>query len=124
MQNPYNLFSGWGKIQHPGNSHTMLQQARMSILDTQICQQKINSWPYRHINIRETMVCAGEIGSIKIACHGDSGGPLVCQDTNGRYILHGVVSFGSARCSTTESYSVFTRVTEYVLWIKQNMWSN
>ena len=76
------------------------------------------------MTIRETMVCAGDIGSIKDTCHGDSGGPLVCQDTNGRYILHGVVSFGSPRCSTADSYGVYTRVTEYVLWIKQNMWSN
>ena len=123
-QNLYKLLSGWGKIQHPGSAHPMLQEARISILDTQICQQKINKWPYGRLNITEKMVCAGETDSVKSGCHGDSGGPLVCQDTNGRFILHGVVSFGSTSCNTADSYTVFTRVTEYVEWIKQSLWSN
>ena len=99
----------------------MLQQAQMSILDTKICQQKIYKWPYGPLNITDKMVCARKPDSMDNDFHGDIGGPLVCQDNHGRFILHGVVSFGSPRCSNPNSYSVFTRVTEYAEWIERHV---
>lgn len=51
------------------------------------------------------------------ACHGDSGGPLVCQESNGTWILNGIVSWGSGKCDTSEGYTVFVRVSQYTKWI-------
>ena len=57
----------------------------------------------------------------KSACQGDSGGPLVNQDTNNRFFLHGVVSWGGPRCSLYQTYSIFVRVTEFVDWINNTL---
>ena len=36
------LFStGWGKIQHPGGSHPILQQAEMPPVSNAVCQEKL-----------------------------------------------------------------------------------
>ena len=69
--------------------------------------------------VTDNMVCAG--GNDKSSCHGDSGGPFVCPDTNGRYIVHGVVSWGNPRCSTKDFYTVFARVSKYTAWIQSVM---
>ncbi|XP_065059399.1 enteropeptidase-like isoform X4 [Rhopilema esculentum] len=112
--------TGWGKIQHPGSSHPMLQQARLFIMDSQVCQRKLSGSSI-YLRITNKMVCGGENGTNKSGCHGDSGGPLVHQDTNNRFIQHGVVSWGSPRCNSNESSSVFARVTEFVDWIKNTL---
>ena len=111
---------GWGKIQHPGNSHTMLQQAMLPVLNSTFCQSKIDKLGWG-LKITDQMVCAGEVGSKKSGCHGDSGGPFVCPDRTGRFYLHGDVSWGSGQCDTSQAYSVFARVTEFVDWIKETL---
>ena len=65
------------------------------------------------------MLCAGSVGEddVVTACMGDSGGPFVCKEDN-RWVMQGVVSWGSYRCEATHMYSVFTRVSMYVDWIK------
>ncbi|XP_011833460.1 PREDICTED: chymotrypsin-like elastase family member 2A, partial [Mandrillus leucophaeus] len=49
---------------------------------------------------------------------GDSGGPLNCQAADGRWEVHGIVSFGSSLgCNNPQEPSVFTRVSKYIDWI-------
>lgn len=49
---------------------------------------------------------------------GDSGGPLNCQAEDGKWQVHGVVSFGSTfGCNYYRKPSVFTRVSNYIDWI-------
>lgn len=49
---------------------------------------------------------------------GDSGGPLNCQNADGSWDVHGVVSFGSSMgCNYYKKPSVFTRVSAYMNWI-------
>lgn len=61
------------------------------------------------------------IGNGSSACYGDSGGPLSCMES-GRYVLHGVTSFGAAECRGYPT--VFAKVSEYVAWIDTTMESN
>ena len=46
----------------------------------------------RHVS--KSILCAGDAGvTSRSGCHGDSGGPFVCQKPDGRWFLHGVVSW-------------------------------
>nr|CAD7580493.1 unnamed protein product [Timema californicum] len=72
-----------------------------------------------------TQLCAG--GNLgKDACRGDSGGPLMGKrespttSQEQTYQL-GIVSFGSIPCGSNKAPSVFTRVSEYLDWILDNI---
>ena len=68
-----------------------------------------------------TMICAkNENNFWTSGCHGDSGGPLVCGNKQGKMVLHGAVSWGSNTCDALEHHTVFTRITSFITWIKEN----
>lgn len=49
---------------------------------------------------------------------GDSGGPLNCQNADGSWDVHGVVSFGSGEgCNVLQKPTVFTQVSSYINWM-------
>lgn len=55
---------------------------------------------------------------LSLILQGDSGGPLNCQNSDGSWDVHGVVSFGSGLgCNYYKKPSVFTRVSAYIGWI-------
>jgi len=60
-----------------------------------------------------TMLCAWAKGTD--ACQGDSGGPLTVAE-NGKYVLLGVVSYGSG-CATQHP-GIYARVQGFLPWIK------
>ncbi|XP_037087690.1 serine protease 30-like [Pollicipes pollicipes] len=64
------------------------------------------------------MVCAGHVAGGTDACHGDSGGPLACRSDDGRWLLTGVVSYGTG-CGNELNPGVYTRVGFYVPWIRR-----
>lgn len=49
---------------------------------------------------------------------GDSGGPLNCQNEDGAWEVHGIVSFGlGLSCNFPKKPTVFTQVSSYSDWI-------
>lgn len=59
------------------------------------------------------------INCVPPSFQGDSGGPLNCQGADGRWEVHGIVSFGSSLgCNYYHKPSVFTRVSAYNNWIQ------
>ena len=102
--------------------HNVLQQARLQIPTNKVCNDKnskldINGMQF---NVTDSMMCGGDGGATNLSgCQGDSGGPFVCE-VNGKWELHGVVSWGSATCSADKGYTVFARVTKFLSWIREN----
>jgi len=67
------------------------------------------------------MLCAGFGGSSSISgCNGDSGGPFVCPE-GGKFVLRGAVSWGVPGCPAGKTFSVFTRISSFVDWIKDRI---
>lgn len=110
---------GWGRTIGGGKPANILQQAIMPVVDHQTCAEANKDLVPVD---QQSMVCAGyaTAGNVISGCQGDSGGPFVCEE-NGRFFLHGAVSWGNPRCEADSSYSVFARVSSYVDWIKHKM---
>ncbi|XP_068723499.1 chymotrypsinogen A-like [Montipora capricornis] len=100
--------TGWG-LTSAGQPARILQQARLPLASHSECER---SFPFGILD-QNAHLCAGASGSG--GCNGDSGGPLACE-VNGKWVLHGAVSFGQRNCPTTH-HTVFTRITSYVDWI-------
>ncbi|KAM6222810.1 kallikrein-15 [Rhynchocyon petersi] len=118
------VVSGWGLVSSddPGTTGSPTSQvsvpdtlhcANISIISTGSCNK---DYPGRLLN---TMVCAGVEGGGTDSCEGDSGGPLVCGG-----VLQGIVSWGDVPCDTTTKPGVYTKVCQYMGWIRETMKRN
>jgi V8-like Glu-specific endopeptidase len=63
-------------------------------------------------------ICAGFTAGGVDTCYGASGGPLAVSDKAGRKYQVGITSWGEG-CALPDRYSVYTRVSAFVDWIKQ-----
>ncbi|KAM9429673.1 elastase 2 [Salvelinus alpinus] len=112
--------TGWGRLWTGGPIADALQQALLPVVSHTNCT-KPDWWGSL---VTSSMVCAGGNGDLA-SCNGDSGGPLNCQNSDGSWDVHGVVSFGSSMgCNYPKKPSVFTRVSAYISWINNVMTSN
>ena len=97
----------------------VLQQGRLNVPSNAVCDRF--NWRGIRMHVRPSMICGGDGGRTRLGgCQGDSGGPFVCN-INGRWELHGAVSYGSTRCESYRSYTVFSRVNYLKGWIQQTM---
>ncbi|XP_063078898.1 elastase-1-like [Engraulis encrasicolus] len=107
--------SGWGLTSAGGSISMRLKQAKLPVVDQRTCA-RYDWWGSK---AKSSMVCAGGNGRDS-GCQGDSGGPLHCS-VRGRWEVHGVTSFGSSRCAHRQRPTIFTRVSAYIDWMRQNM---
>ncbi|XP_056399177.1 proproteinase E-like isoform X2 [Hyla sarda] len=105
--------TGWGTLYTNGPQALILQQAMLPIVDHPQCTQP--DWWGDLVD--ESLLCAGGYGLD--LCNSDSGGPLNCQDTDGRWYIQGITSFGTATCNTLKKPTIFTRVTLFMDWIEE-----
>ena len=121
---PHNcIISGWGATQlYPPQYPKIQRWAQVKIWKEKWCRAFVGQ------NLISETVCAGnseEFGAR--TCHGDSGGPLACVHNiggNDAMVLVGVTRSGLFDCMSTDNRrtpSFFTRVSQYVDWIKQYM---
>lgn len=110
------IAAGWGSTapQNPVDPNTfssnILQRVSMPIRSTATCNGA-EVGLIRHLSSDE--LCAGTPGTAA-TCGGDSGGPLIRAAGSG-YELIGVTSWGAIYCG---SYSVFSRVSSALSWIR------
>ncbi|XP_065532169.1 trypsin I-P1-like isoform X2 [Lathamus discolor] len=107
------LISGWGNTRSSGSAYPdTLQCLKAPVLSTSQCN---SAYPG---SITSNMICIGFLEGGKDSCQGDSGGPAVC---NGQ--LQGIVSWGLG-CAQKGYPGVYTKVCNYVSWIKATIAAN
>ncbi|GBP15045.1 Trypsin-7 [Eumeta japonica] len=110
------LVAGWGATAETGNWSCTLLQAEMPVLEQSDCRRT----SYNANKIADDMLCAGyPTTAEKDACTGDSGGPLIADTGKRVYELIGVVSWGYG-CARKGFPGIYTRVSKYLDWIKDN----
>ncbi|KAM6288882.1 anionic trypsin-2-like [Aegotheles albertisi] len=108
------LVSGWGTVTTP--KVTLPQHlicADVTLVPAAACRR---AYPRR---ITPNMLCAGVGQDGADSCQGDSGGPLSCNGT-----LQGIVSWGLRTCALPGHPGVYTRICNYVGWIRTTMERN
>nr|XP_027215538.1 proclotting enzyme-like [Penaeus vannamei] len=109
------VVTGWGLTAERGQPSPHLLQVSLPFLSVESCKER-----YAGINpVSANMLCTlhhFKDGVSRDSCKGDSGGPLVTEGENGRWTQVGVVSFGYG-CGRRGYPGVYTRVTQYLLWI-------
>jgi secreted trypsin-like serine protease len=106
---------GWGRLKEgAANTSSTLQQVELPLVENAKCQ---SGYAGTSVRITANMLCAGYEQGGKDSCQGDSGGPLVVKAADGAWQQAGVVSFGIG-CARANRYGVYTRVANYVPWIK------
>ncbi|NXF11555.1 MCT1A protease, partial [Smithornis capensis] len=97
------IIAGWGKIDDDQVTNKLFE-TKVSIYSRRKCVLF-----YPHLDTG--MVCAGSFHELKDSSQGDSGGPLVCNK-----VAQGIVSFGY-----DTPPGVYTRISNYLHWIKKVM---
>ncbi|XP_046639878.1 trypsin alpha-3-like [Daphnia pulicaria] len=99
------VIAGWGTTSSGGRISQTLLKATVTVLENAACNKKYGG------KITSNMICAAAPG--KDTCQGDSGGPLLVGGVQG-----GITSFGYG-CADSKFPGVYTRVSNYVDWIKR-----
>jgi secreted trypsin-like serine protease len=127
------VVTGWGRLREvddAGNDPTTgqrlrpeevlperLMEVKLPLVATPACKAVYQGAPGV---IDQRNLCAGVPEGGKDSCQGDSGGPLVTQNTSGRWVQIGVVSWG-AGCGRKGLPGIYTRVSAFAPWIRQNV---
>ncbi|XP_039229865.1 brachyurin isoform X1 [Drosophila yakuba] len=106
--------SGWGYLGDSAEKRTrLLQYLDAEVIDQERC---ICYFLPGLVSQRRHLCTDGSNG--RGACNGDSGGPVVHHWRNVSYLI-GVTSFGSAEGCEVGGPTVYTRITAYLPWIRQ-----
>ncbi|XP_018342834.1 PREDICTED: serine protease easter-like [Trachymyrmex septentrionalis] len=112
--------AGWGKTETSSASNIKLKLA-LPLAEQSLCDQTYVS---AGVRLGLGQICAGGQRG-KDSCRGDSGGPLMAleriADGTGKWTAVGVVSFGPSPCGMQGWPGVYTKVSDFVPWILNNM---
>uniref|UniRef100_A0A1W7R8M0 CLIP domain-containing serine protease n=2 Tax=Aedes albopictus TaxID=7160 RepID=A0A1W7R8M0_AEDAL len=108
-----NFVTGFGRTLQ-GSRSAIKQKLGIKVYDQERCRTKFAT---KKAEITPKQLCAGG-DFAKDSCHGDSGGPLMKLQKV--WTLEGVVSYGN-RCGLEDWPGVYTRVQEYMNWIRDQV---
>lgn len=114
------VVTGWGRTE-TGRHSTKKLKVFLKGVENSACNA---TYSRRNLDIDSTQVCAGGEQGVD-SCSGDSGGPLIALDrrnvTQMYMYLVGVVSYGPTSCGQLGWPGVYTKVSEYMDWIQNNL---
>jgi trypsin len=112
---------GWGKTSQGGRGSPVLLETKVPVYDYESCALDYSLIPrrVRYDIVYDKHICAGYPEGQTDSCQGDSGGPLFYYE-NGKQILTGVTSFGQG-CALPGYPGIYTRVSNYLSWIKETI---
>uniref|UniRef100_A0A673A7A1 complement subcomponent C1r n=1 Tax=Sphaeramia orbicularis TaxID=375764 RepID=A0A673A7A1_9TELE len=102
-----------------------LQYVRLPVVTQQNCRNSINALKRTNNQVpslTDNMFCAGVPEGGKDSCQGDSGSAFALRD-DGKFWAAGIVSWG-VDCGVPGRYGVYTKVINYVDWIRNTMQEN
>ena len=101
-----------------------LHEVDVEVIDDAECKAVYDALQVPAFTIGNTEICAIAPTGGKDSCFGDSGGPLIVKADNQRgYTQVGIVSWGP-QCGNPLYPGVYTRVSSFSNWIKQNVEAN
>ncbi|XP_018560461.1 coagulation factor VII [Lates calcarifer] len=107
------VVTGWGLTRFMGRSSRFLRKVTLPVVSYRDCTASTEQV------ITDNMFCAGYLDVSMDACSGDSGGPFMVN-YRGTWFLTGVVSWGE-KCAATGKYGVYTRLGNFLNWIRDTM---
>ncbi|XP_071945580.1 mannan-binding lectin serine protease 1-like [Antedon mediterranea] len=114
---------GWGRVSQYQSISNDLREVYVPLVSRKECADAFRPLEENieeELEVTENMVCAGERDGGKDACEGDSGGPLMFRNHDLAYFVHGIVSWGNG-CAKPGFFGVYTRVENYVDWIRNTV---
>ncbi|KAM6968309.1 complement component 1, r subcomponent [Aplochiton taeniatus] len=114
------LVSGFG-IQEGDIIANRLRYIPIPVVDPRLCRESVSS-PNNQTDVpklTDNMFCAGVPEAGTDSCAGDSGGAYALR-TDERFWAAGIVSWG-LDCGKPGKYGIYTRVANYVDWLKEIM---
>ncbi|XP_075234815.1 inactive CLIP domain-containing serine protease A3-like [Lycorma delicatula] len=115
--------SGWGKDMFgpKGNYQSIQKKVDVTILSPDDCNRHLKTTklgPNFSLD-EDSFVCAGGYKG-KDACTGDGGSPLVCQNSDGSWMLAGLVAWGLG-CAQHGVPGVYVNIPNMMSWIQQQI---
>jgi len=105
---------GWGSTYFGGNPSTTLKQVVLPVLEP-------TKWPCNiYVTYTQGQICAGELSGGADTCQADSGGPLMLENSDSRWEVIGITSFGKS-CGKPNTPGIYTRVATYNSFIRSTI---
>uniref|UniRef100_A0A1Y1NHS8 CLIP domain-containing serine protease n=1 Tax=Photinus pyralis TaxID=7054 RepID=A0A1Y1NHS8_PHOPY len=111
--------AGWGKTIYSSQSDKLMKL----IVPVKPQDECMSTYRAVKVELKEWQMCAGGVKG-KDSCSGDSGGPLMLYNqtvTGPIYYITGIVSFGPTKCGSQGFPGVYTKVVDYIPWIKSKL---
>ncbi|KAL2717388.1 trypsin-1-like [Vespula squamosa] len=115
--------AGWGWLGEDRSRYKradVMKKVSVRVVENSICREWYASQG-KSIRVESQQMCAGHEEGGRDTCWADSGGPLmVGNQPGGSMMVVGVVSSGVG-CARPRLPGIYTRVSEYVTWITQQI---
>ncbi|XP_034106871.1 chymotrypsin-2-like [Drosophila albomicans] len=118
--NEIGVVSGWGIFdRNSWSTPNNLQWFNVTIFPYEECKRLVHKYEGFHASFYPTSnICLKP--SQGLTCNGDSGGPLAIRNEDGTTTIVGLTSFGLEDTCEPNMPDIFTRVSSFLQWIKEN----